>query len=160
EATAIAHKLAKIGVVRMTRRYIQRARLARTWHPVRVTRAIAIITIATACSSPQVSSTSPVHRAGSADAGVPRAHAVRPVPVPPTITCAPGARLTPPPWPALGAECRREDGALEGPFVRLHPDGAVAVRGRHADDALDGPWQAFAPDGGLIEEGTYRDGRR
>ena len=51
-------------------------------------------------------------------------------------------------------------GALEGPFARWHPTGAIAEVGAHAAGALDGPWQTWSAAGHLLEDGHYAAGQR
>jgi uncharacterized protein len=69
-----------------------------------------------------------------------------------------------PPVPAPVPEptwfCARGDGARDGGFVTLYPDGSVAVRGSYKNGALDGPWQRFHVGGALADDGSFAAGLR
>jgi antitoxin component YwqK of YwqJK toxin-antitoxin module len=118
------------------------------------------LTCAAACgssaSTPKASPNDPpvVAQASPEDA------AIDAPPQPPKLVC--GADTTPvaaqhpdPTW-----ACTRADGTRHGPFVTLHPDGSIELRGAYDGGLLDGAWQRHHHTGAMIEEGTYVTGQK
>jgi antitoxin component YwqK of YwqJK toxin-antitoxin module len=82
------------------------------------------------------------------DAGAPDA------PPQPKLACEPGATIVPAPAYDATFYCTK-NGAHEGPFVTLFPDGSVQIRGAYKAGVLDGAWERRHPNGAIAELGSY-----
>jgi antitoxin component YwqK of YwqJK toxin-antitoxin module len=89
-----------------------------------------------------------------ADAGVPDA------PEPVRLACEPGTRPEPARAPEPTWYCAAPDGARNGPFVTLFPDGTAEITGTYKNGLLEGAWQRRAVTGEVVEIGSYAAGQK
>jgi hypothetical protein len=86
---------------------------------------------------------------------------------------APAAAQEPPACPpgTIAAEAASERGrelwcerpgppkTAHGPYVMLHPNGRVQMRGEHREGRPHGPWRSWHPDGTPSGEATFAEGK-
>jgi antitoxin component YwqK of YwqJK toxin-antitoxin module len=75
-------------------------------------------------------------------------------PPPPKLACDGGATLERAPIPDPTWFCAK-NGARDGAFITLFPDGTVQIRGGYRSGKLDGPWERRHPNGAIAEQGNY-----
>ena len=81
-------------------------------------------------------------------------------PAPPRLACAAGTTPLAAPAPDPTWACARPDGTRHGPFISLFADDTIEITGAYKDGALDGGWLRRHPNGAVAEQGSYAAGQK